>query len=668
MIDVLLPLPLKGTFSYGVPGELVGQMQAGVRVEVPFGKGKNYAGLVKAVRENETNTSENATDTVAVVPAKIKDILSVLDSEPIVNSYQFKFWEWIADYYMCSEGDVMTAALPSGFKIQNEKVRRNKKQEQQEAIIEKQIILSEQQQQAYEKINECFKSKNVCLLHGVTSSGKTEIYTKLIQDTLAKGQEVLYLLPEIALTAQMITRLKKYFGFQVGIYHSRYTEKERIDVWKNTGKKYKILLGARSALFLPFTNLGLVIVDEEHETSFKQQDPAPRYHARDSAIYLATVIHKAKIILGSATPSIETYNNALSGKYGLVELFTRYGNFKLPQVWVADLRKQKMQGCFSPFLVQKMEQALRDKKQIILFQNRRGFSARLECEECGFSPVCRDCDVTLTYHKKNNVLMCHYCGYVVHIPQTCPKCGKSSLRMRGFGTERVEEDLAAIFPAVRTARMDLDSTRAKNAFQNLITAFQNREIDVLVGTQMVTKGFDFDNVGVVGILNADGLIAFPDFRSHERSFHLMTQVSGRAGRKGGSSDVVIQTYKPEYEVISQVMNNDYAGMYATQINDRLGFRYPPFYRLINITAKHPDEKKVNTVAHELAEMLREIFGARLLGPEYPLISKIKTYYLMSMVLKFSRAENIAEHKNHLRELIKKFPHKAVKIIIDVDPY
>ncbi|MDR0763628.1 MAG: primosomal protein N' [Bacteroidales bacterium] len=666
MVDVLVPLPLKGTFVYSVPSELTGQVQVGVRVEAPFGKGKIYAGLVKAVREAGMADVTNIADT------KIKDVISVLDQTPIVNQQQFKFWEWLADYYMCSEGDVMAAALPSGFKIQNKRTRRNKEKEQQEVKSENSVLLSEKQQEAYEKINECFKSKNVCLLHGITSSGKTEIYTKLIQDTLAQNKEVLYLLPEIALTTQMITRLKKYFGEQVGVYHSRYTEKEKIEVWNNTGKKYKVLLGARSALFLPFVNLGLVIVDEEHETSFKQQDPSPRYHARDSAIYLATSIHKTKVILGSATPSIETYNNALNGKYGLVELFTRYGDFKLPQVWVSNLREQKMRGCFSPFLIDKIANAVANGKQVILFQNRRGFSARLECEQCGFSPVCRDCDVTLTYHKKNNALMCHYCGFVAHIPQVCPQCGKSSLRMRGFGTERIEEDLAALFPDARTARMDLDSTRNKNAFQNLITSFQNHEIDILVGTQMVTKGLDFDNVGVVGILNADGLITFPDFRSYERSFHLMTQVSGRAGRKGGNSDVVIQTYKPEYEVIRQVMNNDYAAMYVTQIEERIGFRYPPFYRLINIIVKHKDESKVNVAAHALAAVLREAFGTRLLGPEYPLISKVKTYYLMSMMLKFDRKENIALHKQHLRSLLEKFavesPHRAVRVIVDVDPY
>jgi primosomal protein N' (replication factor Y) len=666
MVEILLPLPLKGTFIYSVPDEFAQQVRAGIRVEVPFGKGRTYAGLVKSVRENSVS------DVPDVAVANIKDIISVLDETPTVNQMQFRFWEWIADYYMCSEGDVMAAALPGGFKIQNRKTRRNKKKEQQETIPEKHVTLSEKQQEAYEKIKERFDSKNVCLLHGVTSSGKTELYTKLIQDTLAQNKEVLYLLPEIALTTQMITRLKKYFGEQVGVYHSRYTENEQIDIWENTGKIYNVLLGARSALFLPFTNLGLVIVDEEHETSFKQQDPSPRYHARDSAIYLATVIHRAKVILGSATPSIETYNNALSEKYGLVELFTRYGDFKLPQVWVANLREQKMQGCFSPFLVNEIEQALKNGKQIILFQNRRGFSARLECEECGFSPTCRNCDVTLTYHKKNNVLMCHYCGYTAHIPQACPQCGKQSVRMKGFGTERVEEDLAVIFPDARTARMDLDSTRTKNAFQNLITSFQDHKIDILVGTQMVTKGLDFDNVGVVGILNADGLITFPDFRSHERSFHLMTQVSGRAGRKGGNSNVIIQTYKPEYEVIRQVMNNDYAAMYLTQIQERLGFRYPPFYRLINIIIKHTDEDKVNAAAHALASTLRETFGARLLGPEYPLISKIKTYHLMNMMLKLDRRENIDSHKKHLRSLLDKFiaesPHRAVRIIVDVDPY
>ncbi|MDR1974631.1 MAG: primosomal protein N' [Bacteroidales bacterium] len=660
--DILLPLPLKGTFSYRVPNELIALVQDGVRVEVPFGKNKIYAGLVKKV--NSGKKVENS-----------RDIISVLDEAPIVNSQQFLFWQWMSEYYICSEGDVMAAALPPNAKrIEPLTVKKKKKVE----ALEKDLLgvnLTREQQKAYEKICEFFKEKNVCLLHGVTSSGKTEIYTKLIEDTLAQGKEVLYLLPEIALTTQMIMRLKKYFGEQVGVYHSRNTYNEKTEIWNNVGEKYKIILGARSAVFLPFKNVGLVVIDEEHETSFKQQDPAPRYNARDCAIYFAS-LYNAKTILGSATPSIETYNNALNGKYGLVELHTRYGNFKLPQIWISNMREEvrnkTTHGCFSSFLINRIGHALEQGRQIILFQNRRGFSTRLECNECGCSPVCRDCDVTLTYHKKNNVLMCHYCGYMTPVSSYCPSCGKPSLRMKGFGTERVEEDLSIIFPNAKVARMDLDSTRAKNAFQRLIESFQNHEIDILVGTQMVTKGLDFDNVDVVGILSADDLIAFPDFRSHERSFHLMTQVSGRAGRKGGKSDVVIQTYKPEYEVIRQVMNNDYTSMYTTQIQERIGFRYPPFYRLINVTIKHTDEDTVNKAAHFLALWLREAFGNRLLGPEYPFVSKVKTYHLMRMMLKFGRNERIAECKLILRELFEKFyresPYKMVRINIDVDPY
>ncbi|MDE5762610.1 MAG: primosomal protein N', partial [Bacteroidales bacterium] len=493
------------------------------------------------------------------------------------------------------------------------------------------------------------QEKNVCLLHGVTSSGKTEIYIKLIQEVMTQGKQALFLLPEIALSTQMINRLRKYFGDKVGVYHSRYNEAEKVEIWQQTGRRYQVILGARSALFLPYTNLGLVVVDEEHETSYKQQDPAPRYQARDAAIYLAH-LHGAKTVLGSATPSLESYYNAIHGKYALATLFTRYNDVCLPQVWVADMREERkrktIQGNnFSSLLVEKMNAALQAGKQIILFQNRRGFSHRLECADCGYVPTCPRCDVTLTYHKYQNILMCHYCGHTQTAPHVCPQCGGAQMRLKGFGTERIEEDLNLLFPDAKVARMDLDSTRAKDSYCRIIEDFEHRKTDILVGTQMVTKGLDFDNVGVVGIVDADGLISFPDFRAYERSFHLMTQVSGRAGRKGGGGEVVIQTHKPEYSVIQEVMNSDYASMYTTQLQERLTFQYPPFYRLVRLSVRHKDERLVGQASAALAEKLRMKLGERVLGPQFPMVSRINLYYIREILIKIERSTKSEAMKN-----------------------
>lgn len=815
-VDVLLPLPLRLNFTYLLPEEMEGHVQVGMRVCVPFGKNKVYAGLVKSIHSQRPQEHQ------------IKSVISILDDEPIVNEKQFAFWKWIAGYYLCAEGDVMAAALPSGFKLDSEtkivmdpdfdgdisgfnqrqldilsalgtygeinmeqaahaagqlkvfplvrtlrergavllkeevseryrplseswvcwtpdyrediqkqheifnllekrafsqlqvltayvsllgqaqdgwvkksllceksrqstgalqalvkkgilKISRQAKSRlgsssPESGRLQEQVKLSPAQQDTLRQIEDGLKEKNVCLLHGVTSSGKTEIYIHLIKKMLEKGKQVLFLLPEIALSAQMIERLRKYFGDTVGVYHSRYNEAEKVEIWKNTGSRYRIILGARSALFLPFSNLGLIIVDEEHETSYKQQDPAPRYHARDAAVFLAH-LHGAKTLLGSATPSIESYYNALHGKYALATLFTRYGGVRLPEILVSDVKEEKrqkrMQGLFSPLLTEKMEEALKNGKQIILFQNRRGFSPRLECEVCGHIPSCEKCDVTLTFHKHRSVLLCHYCGYTVSQPKTCPECGNPSLKLKGFGTERIEEDLQLLFPGASVARMDLDSTRAKDSYRKIIEAFQNRKVDILVGTQMVTKGLDFDNVDVVGIVDADSLISFPDFRSYERSFHLMTQVSGRAGRKDGGGSVVIQTHRPDYQVIRNVMNNDYAAMYTDQIQERLSFHYPPFYRLIRLSLRHKDETVLLEAARVLAQELQKLFGERVLGPEYPMVSRINTYYIQEILLKIERNPRIELMKARLLECLDRFSADSrrgnLRVVVDVDP-
>jgi primosomal protein N' (replication factor Y) (superfamily II helicase) len=542
------------------------------------------------------------------------------------------------------------------------------------------IDLNEYQQKAIDEIHFAFNDHKTTLLHGVTSSGKTEIYIKLINEAIENGKQVLYLLPEIALTTQIINRLRKYFGNRVGVYHSKYNDNERVEIWNNVLDnqsqkiKYQIILGPRSALFLPYSNLGLVIVDEEHDYSYKQYDPAPRYNARDAAVFLAG-LHKANVLLGSATPSIESYFNAKAGKYALVELNTRYGDMQMPEILVADVKKETryktMKSHFSSFLLDHVNEALKNKEQVILFQNRRGFSLRLECETCNWMPECKNCDVTLTYHKHNNQLKCHYCGYSRRVPERCDACGSTHLQMKGFGTEKVEDELAILYPDVRISRMDLDTTRSKHAYQNIITDFEERRIDILVGTQMVTKGLDFDNVSVVGILNADNMISFPDFRSYERSYQLMSQVSGRAGRKNKQGKVIIQTYNPYHSVIRDVTEHNYLSMYQSQILERRNFKYPPFYRLILLSLRHKDARILNDAARDLAHLLRNKLQNRVLGPEYPLISKIKNLYIKNIMLKLERSENLNQQKHEILETISRFKgeasYKSVRVIIDVDP-
>ena len=517
--------------------------------------------------------------------------------------------------------------------------------------------------------------KDVVLLHGVTSSGKTEIFIKLIQEAIDTGKQVLYLLPEIALTTQIISRLKKYFGDRIGVYHSRFNEQEKAEIWNRTiENQYDVILGARSALFAPFTNLGLVIVDEEHDSSFKQYDPAPRYNGRDAALFLAHLFG-AKALLGSATPSLESYFNARQGKYMLVELFQRYGNFPLPEMQVVDikneLRQGKMKSHFSSVLLARLEQALDNKEQTILFQNRRGFSLRLECEVCHWMPSCKNCDVTLVYHKQINQLRCHYCGFVTRVPEKCPECNSTQIHMKGFGTQRVEEDLQIMFPEARIARMDLDTTRSKHGHQKIITDFENQNIDILVGTQMVTKGLDFDHVSTVCILNADNMLSYPDFRSAERSYQLMAQVSGRSGRKKRRGEVIVQTWQPSNEIIRDVVANDYQAMYLKQLNERNRFKYPPFNRLIILRLKHKKSDKLNKASSILAADLRNVFGKRILGPEYPMVSRIMNLYIKQIMIKLERGGKLVSMKEQLKETIEVFSRNkefsGVRVIIDVDP-
>ena len=538
------------------------------------------------------------------------------------------------------------------------------------------LVLSEPQKKAFDEINYVFKTKEVCLLHGVTSSGKTEIYTKLIEEYLENGQQVLYLLPEIALTTQLVSRLTQHFGNQVAVFHSKYSNNERVEVWNqvlNQSEKAKIVIGARSALFLPFSNLGLVIVDEEHENTFKQENPAPRYHARDAAIVLANS-HKSKVILGSATPSLETYFNAKSGKFGLVELFERFGKAQLPKVTLIDLKdayfRKQMNGHFSLPLIESITTALNLGEQVILFQNRRGFSPVLECMSCGHVPQCTSCSVSLTYHKFKNQLRCHYCGYSIAKPTHCHTCSSIDISTKGFGTEQIELELAALFSTKNIKRMDQDTTRGKYAFEKLIDSFKNREIDILVGTQMLAKGLDFDNVSLVGILNADNLLYQPDFRAFERSFQLMTQVAGRAGRAEKVGTVIIQTYNPLHNVIQQVTHNNYLAMYEEQLHDRKIYFYPPYYRLIKLTLKNRDFDKLKQGSFWLYEVLKQSLPMPVLGPEEPVINRIRNEYIRQIVIKIPNVNSIIQTKKVILKSLNSFEaisqYRGIKVGVNVD--
>ena len=815
--DVVLPLPLYKYFTYRIPSDWQAVLQPGSRVVVPFGRKKYYTAIVTRLHD--------------VMPQgyEVKEILSILDDRPILRRPQLQFWEWIADYYLCSVGDVYKAALPSGLKLESEttvtlntefeepdddrlkerewmlltalskksrmtvqelekesgmhnvlptlrlllereavfvseqikahyrpktetyirlafapgdeaalrsafeRVKQAKKQEVMllsfldlslfmqngklrevsrkalldrsgvssavlGAMVEKGIFevykkeisrfdtatftegeiapLSELQQMACNQIVESFREHDVTLLHGVTSSGKTEIYAHLIQRVLAEGRQVLYLVPEIALTTQLTNRLRKMFGDKLVIYHSKFSDNERVEIWNTLldSREPRLVLGVRSSIFLPFADLGLVIVDEEHETSYKQYDPAPRYHARNAAIVLASM-HGAKTLLGTATPAIETYFNARQGKYGLVELKKRFNDVELPEIIPVDVKemrkKNRMQGNFSPELLNRMQHALQAGEQVILFQNRRGFAPMVECKQCAWVPKCEHCDVSLTYHKRYNQLTCHYCGYTYEIPKVCPACGQPAIGVMGFGTERIEEDIARHFPEVPVSRMDLDTTRSRNAYEQIIDDFSKGKNKILIGTQMITKGLDFDHVSVVGILSADLMMNFPDFRAHERAFQMMEQVSGRAGRKSKKGVVVLQTSDPSSPLIQQVIAHDYEGMYNRQLAERKAFSYPPYTRLIYIYLKHRDETLLQELAVRYTTALREVFGSRVLGPDNPPVARIQSLYIRKVVLKMELAASMSRVKEILRQVYENMlvddRFKSLLLYYDVDP-
>lgn len=815
-VDVIVPLPIAGQYTYSLPEGWDEKVKEGCRVVVPFGRKKYYTAIITKVHETPPEEYET------------KDVAEILDERPVLLARQYAFWKWMADYYLCTLGDVYKAALPSGMKLESEtvvvynpdfeavepltereqsvmnllsaeteqcitqlekssgirqilpviksllekeavKVKEELKRSykprtearvrltpgmqdeeklrglfdglarapKQLAVLMKYIELSgwgtsgtdlkevtrkslleasgassailngltgkgifelyyqevgrlakgvcntvslnplnPAQQQAYYSVLSLFATKNVCLLHGVTSSGKTEIYIHLIDQVLKSGKQVLYLLPEIALTTQITERLKRVFGNRLGIYHSKFPDAERVEIWQKqlSEQDYDVILGVRSSVFLPFRRLGLVIVDEEHETTYKQQDPAPRYHARSAAIMLASMFG-AKTLLGTATPSIETYYNARQGKYGLVELTERYQNIRLPQIELVDIkelaRKKRMTAQFSPLLLQKIREALEHKEQVILFQNRRGFAPMIECRTCGWVPRCRNCDVSLTYHKGMNQLTCHYCGYTYQVPKSCPACGGVELVNRGFGTEKIEDDIRTVFPEARVARMDLDTTRTRTAYERIIADFEEGKTDILIGTQMVSKGLDFDRVSVVGILNADSMLNYPDFRSYERAFQLMAQVAGRAGRRNKQGLVVLQTKSPDLPLIHQVMANDYFRMYSEQLEERELFKYPPFYRLVYVYLKHRKEDVLDQVAELMASCLRKGLGERVLGPDKPPVSRIQTLFIKKIVVKIELDASLAKVRAYLQQvqrfLTEDERFRSLLVYYDVDP-
>ena len=752
-VDVILPRPLEGYFTYAITDEQATRVKLGVRVLVPFGSSKTCTAMAVRVHDEKP-----AFDTKAV--------LQVVDTAPMLLPQQLDLWQWIAQYYMAPIGDVYTAALPAGLKdeagwqpktevyvaladsFQTDKtlnialdmlrgarqqlkafthflqlthwdtLENNKTQQPVaeitrvelmnesgasnatiKALVDRGLLriynkevgrlntadtepaekpkpLSAPQQEAYNSIVFQFLKKRVVLLHGVTSSGKTEVYIHLISKALAEKKQVLYLLPEIALTVQMTSRLKRVFGKRLGIYHSRYSDAERVEIWKKqlSAEPYEVILGARSAVFLPFQRLGLVIIDEEHEGSFKQQDPAPRYHARSAAIVLANY-YGAQTLLGTATPSTETYYNAQTGKYGLVELTTRYKDIALPEIKVVDVkdlrRRKLMNGPFSPALLSAVRGALERGEQVILFQNRRGFAPMVECHTCGWVPKCDNCDVSLTLHKNMNQLTCHYCGFTYAVPTTCPNCGETDLRGRGYGTEKIEDQFAQLFPEAKIARMDLDTTRTKNAYERIIHDFSQGKTNVLIGTQMVTKGLDFDKVSVVGILNADAMLNYPDFRAYEQAFMMMAQVSGRAGRKGKRGLVLLQTTSPELPVIGQVVRNDYQAFYTDLLEERRLFRYPPFFRLVYVYLKHAKEQVAETAGIELGSRLRQLFGDRVLGPDKPAVARVKTLHIRKLVLKLEPSLSGEQVRQCLRyahnEMAKDKKYATLHVFYDVDP-
>ena len=638
----------------------------GCRVIVPLGKTKTYTGVVLNVHSKRPTGVE------------IKEIVSVMDSAPVVSEMQFRFWQWIATYYMCPLGDVFKAALPGGMKkdVAVDRVTRESVKSLcvSESIGQKELTAA--QQRAFDEILTAFSTKDITLLHGVTSSGKTEIYIHIINKYLAEGKQVLYLLPEIALTTQITARLKRVFGDELGVYHSKFTDKVRTEVYlrQASDKPYRLILGVRSSVFLPFQNLGLVIVDEEHDGSYKQQEPAPRYHARNAAMMLAKMFG-AKSLLGTATPAFETYHHAKKGRYGYVELKERYMGLRLPEVTVVDIkeerRKKCMQGAFSRILVDAMHSALGRHQQIILFQNRRGYSSFIECKQCGWVPRCPHCDVSLTYHRTTNILSCHYCGYATHPAAKCPNCEEKDFTNVGLGTEKIEDQIHQLFPDATTLRMDLDTAKTRGQYERIINDFSNHKADILIGTQMVTKGLDFSDVSVVGVLDADTMLNQPDFRSYEHSFQTLSQVAGRAGRKHEAAQVILQTRHADTDIVRQIAQNDYWGMFYQQMVERKDFNYPPFQRLIYIYLRHRDANLLEHAATEMANCLRATFDDRVLGPDCPPIGRIQSLHIRKIVLKVapsSSTEQIRIVLHHCKlQMLTQPLFRNVNVYFDVDP-
>ena len=753
-VDVILPLPLEGTFTYSVPEPMETQVRMGVRVLVPLGRSKTYTAMAVRLHSEKPEF-------------ETRPIIQVIDAEPVLIEQQLRLWQWISTYYMSPIGDVFKAALPAGLKaeenyrpktvrcvtlpanLRSEQslhmaltiLKRALKQYQtfstylqlshwseidgetppahiaeiacdelqnaanaSDAVL-RQLIqrnflelyhrevgrlntsgeyhperiqpLSPAQQAAEDSIQKQFNEKNVVLLHGVTSSGKTEIYIHLIKKAIDEGKQVLYLLPEIALTVQMTRRLQNVFGSRLGIYHSKYSDAERVEIWKKqlSNEPYDVILGARSAVFLPFTRLGFVIVDEEHETSFKQQDPAPRYHARSTAIMLARMYEGAKVLLGTATPSMESYHNASTGKYGYVQLTTRYKDVAMPEICVVDTKdlyhRKMMRGAFSPDLLEAMRTALRNKKQVLLFQNRRGFAPMVECKVCGWVPKCKNCDVSLTYHRSMNLLTCHYCGYTYPVPKQCPNCESTELLGRGYGTEKIEDRVRELFPEARIARMDLDTTRSAGAYGRIIDDFSCGRTDILIGTQMITKGLDFSGVTVVGILNADTMLNYPDFRAYEQAFQMLSQVSGRAGRRDERGLVILQTKSADLPVIQQVVAGDFKTFARDLLEERSMFRYPPFYHLVYVYLRHRNEQLVDSAAIEMASRLRQAFADRVLGPDKPAVARVKTESIRKIVIKLEQGINLPLARQCMAEaraqLLQDKRYAAMTVFFDVDP-
>ncbi len=672
--DVILPLPLQGTFTYALPPDCEVVPQVGCRVIVPFGSRKFYTAIVMRLHDETP-------------PYPTKLVSEVLDASPAVLPAQLSLWQWISDYYLCSMGDVFKAAIPAALKpkCETKKGARSKGQgagglSGQEAFSCPPALapcpLSDVQQQAMEGIVSQWQTHDVCLLHGVTSSGKTEIYIHLMKKAIEEGKQVLFMLPEIVLTTQLTERLRRVFGNRMGVYHSKYSDKVRAELYQKmlSEEPYDIVVGVRSSIFLPFQRLGLLIIDEEHETSFKQQDPAPRYHARNVALVMARQAG-AKALLGSATPCLESYHNALVGKYGLVTLKTRYAGLSLPDIEIVDvqeMRRKKLMGSglFSPQLLAHIRKALEQRQQVILFQNRRGYAPVLECRECGWTPRCEKCDVSLTVHRGLRQMVCHYCGKAYDIPTVCPNCGGRDLSSKGYGTERIEEQLQAILPEARIARMDLDTTRSRQNYEQILHDFEGGNTDILIGTQMVTKGLDFDRVSLVGILSADSMLAQPDFRSYERAFQLMEQVAGRAGRKESVGHVVLQTRDASNAIVRQVLAHDYEGMYAEQAEERELFRYPPFCRVIFIYLKHRDEAVAESLATDFSVLLRQVFGERVLGPDTPPVSRIQRLHIRKLILKMELTAPMSAVRERLLALqsqILQMPgYHSAQVYYDVD--